>query len=68
MAMYDPVDMKSNTRARTLAIASPLRGMPSALSMIFRQIIVPPDTGGVARLTISEIKPAIANQVGPTGA
>ena len=67
MAMYDPVDIKSNTRAITLATASPSRGMPRALNMIFRQIMVPPDTGGVARLTISEIKPAIANQAGSTG-
>ena len=42
MAMYDPVDMKSNTRARTLAIASPLRGMPRAFSMIS---IFPKQTG-----------------------
>ena len=42
MAMYDPVDMKSKTSARTLAIASPLRGMPSAFSMIS---IFPEQTG-----------------------
>jgi len=29
--------------------------------------VIPPETGGVARLTISEIKPATANQAGSTG-